>query len=150
MSNCRRRRSWVLPSGGTDRFSGFYLAIGIPTAFLLVLLVVAEPLRNLGKYTLADVVSFRFEGRLLRGSMAVTTLLISVIYMMIQFVGAGILAELLLGVPFSVAVVVLAVLMTVYMLLGGMVAATYIQVFKSVLLLVVVFILLLFVISRTG
>ncbi|WP_172652020.1 sodium/solute symporter [Rhodococcus opacus] len=131
-------------------FSGFYLAIGIPTAFLLVLLVVAEPLRNLGKYTLADVVSFRFEGRLLRGSMAVTTLLISVIYMMIQFVGAGILAELLLGVPFSVAVVVLAVLMTVYMLLGGMVAATYIQVFKSVLLLVVVFILLLFVISRTG
>ncbi|MHA4848085.1 MULTISPECIES: solute symporter family protein [unclassified Rhodococcus (in: high G+C Gram-positive bacteria)] len=131
-------------------FTGFYLAIGIPTAFLLVLLVVAEPLRNLGKYTLADVVSFRFEGRLLRGSMAVTTLLISVIYMMIQFVGAGILAELLLGVPFSLAVVVLAVLMTVYMLLGGMVAATYIQVFKSVLLLAVVFILLLFVISRTG
>lgn len=131
-------------------FSGFYLAIGIPTAFLLVLLIVAEPLRNLGKYTLADVVSFRFDGRLLRASVAVTTLVISVIYMMIQFVGAGILAELLLGVPFSVAVVVLAVLMTVYMLLGGMVAATYIQIFKSVLLLVVVFILLLFVISRTG
>ncbi|WP_111511961.1 cation acetate symporter [Mycobacterium kyogaense] len=131
-------------------FSGFYLAIGIPTAFLLVLLIVAEPLRNLGKYTLADVVSFRFDGRLLRASVAVTTLVISVIYMMIQFVGAGILAELLLGVPFSVAVVVLAVLMTVYMLLGGMVAATHIQVFKSVLLLAVVFILLLFVISRTG
>ncbi len=131
-------------------FSGFYLAIGIPTAFLLVLLIVAEPLRNLGKFTLADVVSFRFDGRLLRASVAVTTLVISVIYMMIQFVGAGILAELLLGVPFSVAVVVLAVLMTVYMLLGGMVAATYIQIFKSVLLLVVVFILLLFVISRTG
>lgn len=131
-------------------FSGFYLAIGIPTAFLLVLLIVAEPLRNLGKYTLADVVSFRFDGRLLRASVAVTTLVISVIYMMIQFVGAGILAELLLGVPFSVAVVVLAALMTAYMLLGGMVAATYIQVFKSVLLLAVVFILLLFVISRTG
>lgn len=131
-------------------FSGFYLAIGIPTAFLLVLLIVAEPLRNLGKYTLADVVSVRFEGRLLRASLAVTTLLISVIYMMIQFVGAGILAELLLGVPFSIAVVVLAALMTVYMLLGGMVAATYIQVFKSVLLLLLVFILLLFVISRTG
>ncbi|AJW40288.1 symporter YjcG [Rhodococcus sp. B7740] len=131
-------------------FSGFYLAIGIPTAFLLVLLVVAEPLRNLGKYTLADVVSFRFEGRLLRGSIAVTTLLISTIYMMIQFVGAGVLAELLLDVPFSVAVVVLAVLMTIYMLLGGMVAATYIQVFKSMLLLILVFVLLLFVISRTG
>lgn len=131
-------------------FSGFYLAIGIPTAFLLVLLIVAEPLRNLGKYTLADVVSVRFEGRLLRASLAVTTLLISVIYMMIQFVGAGILAELLLGVPFSIAVVVLAALMTVYMLLGGMVAATYIQVFKSVLLLLLVFVLLLFVISRTG
>lgn len=61
---------------------------------------------------MADVVSHRFDGRLLRGSMAVTTLLISMIYMMIQFVGAGVLAELLLGVPFSVAVVVLAVLMT--------------------------------------
>lgn len=131
-------------------FSGFYLAVGIPTAFLLVLLVVAEPLRNLGKYTLADVVSFRFEGRLLRGSIAVTTLLISTIYMMIQFVGAGVLAELLLDIPFSVSVVVLAVLMTIYMLLGGMVAATYIQVFKSMLLLLLVFVLLLFVISRTG
>ena len=131
-------------------FSGFYLAVGIPTAFLLVLLVVAEPLRNLGKYTLADVVSFRFDGRLLRGSIAVTTLLISTIYMMIQFVGAGVLAESLLGIPFSVSVVVLAVLMTIYMLLGGMVAATYIQVFKSMLLLLLVFVLLLFVISRTG
>ncbi|GAB24983.1 putative SSS family transporter [Gordonia polyisoprenivorans NBRC 16320 = JCM 10675] len=131
-------------------FSGFYLALGIPTAFLLVLLIVAEPLRNLGKYTLADVVSHRFDGRLLRGSMAVTTLLISMIYMMIQFVGAGVLAELLLGVPFSVAVVVLAVLMTAYMLLGGMVAATYIQAFKSVLLIAVVFVLLMFVIAHTG
>src|SRR5437879_6626112 len=89
-------------------FSGFYLAIGLPTAYLLVLLIIAEPLRNLGKYTLADVVSYRFDGRLLRATLAITTLLISMIYMMVQFVGAGVLAELLLGVPFSVGVVVFA------------------------------------------
>ncbi|WP_224401731.1 cation acetate symporter [Pseudonocardia sp. ICBG1034] len=129
-------------------FAGFYLAIGIPTAFLLVLLVVAVPLRNLGRFTLADVVAFRFEGRLLRGAIASTTLVTSVIYMTIQFVGAGVLAQLLLGVPYELAVVLLAVLMTVYMVMGGMVAATYIQIFKTVLLLATVFLLLLFVVAH--
>jgi SSS family solute:Na+ symporter/cation/acetate symporter len=131
-------------------FAGFYLAIGIPTAFLLVLLVVAAPLRNLGHYTLADVVAFRFQGRVLRGGVAVTTLVISLVYMMIQFVAAGGLAQLLLGIPYEVAVVGLAVLMTIYMVLGGMVAATYIQVFKTALLLVTVLILFLFVIAQYG
>lgn len=131
-------------------FSGFYLAIGMPTAFLLVLVVVAAPLRHLGRYTLADVVAFRFEGRLLRGGIAVTTLITSVIYMMLQFVGAGSLAQILLGVPYEPAVLLLAALMTVYVLLGGMVAATYIQVFKTVLLLSTVAVLLAFVLARYG
>lgn len=129
-------------------FAGFYLAIGIPTAFLLVLLVVAAPLRNLGRYTLADVVGYRFEGRLLRGAIAVTTLVTSVIYMTIQFVGAGSLAQILLGIPYEVAVVLLAVVMTLYMVLGGMVAATYIQIFKTVLLLATVFVVLLVIVAH--
>ncbi len=94
------------------------------------------------------MVAYRFEGRLLRGGIATTTLVTSVIYMTIQFVGAGVLAQLLIGVPYELAVVLLAVLMTVYMVMGGMVAATYIQIFKTVLLLATVAILLLFVVAH--
>lgn len=131
-------------------FDGFYLAVGVPTAYLLMLLVFAEPLRNLGRYTLADAVAARFDGRLLRGSVAAATLVMTIIYMVIQFIGAGLLAQLLLGVDFRIAVIVLGVLMTLYTFLGGMVATTYIQVFKTGLLLVAVAALLLTVMSRTG
>jgi SSS family solute:Na+ symporter/cation/acetate symporter len=131
-------------------FNGFYLAVGIPTAYLLVLLVIAEPLRNLGRYTLADAVAARFEGRALRGAIAVATLVMSTIYMVVQFVGAGLIAGLLLDVGFGVAVVILGVLMTLYTMLGGMVATTYIQVFKTSLLAVMVLAVFVAVISRTG
>ncbi|MFC6886624.1 MULTISPECIES: cation acetate symporter [Actinomadura] len=131
-------------------FNGFYLAVGVPAAYLLMLMVIAEPLRNLGRYTLADAVAARFEGRGLRTAMAVATLVISIIYMVIQFVGAGLLAQLLLGVDFPVAVVVIGALMTVYILIGGMVGTTYIQVFKAVVLIVTVSVLLVLVTAKTG
>ncbi|GAB3499755.1 solute symporter family protein [Amycolatopsis cihanbeyliensis] len=131
-------------------FDGFYLAVGVPAAYLLMLLVIAEPLRNLGRYTLADAVAARFDGRGLRGVMALSTLVISIIYMVIQFIGAGLLAQLLLGVSFPVAVLVIGTLMTVYTFLGGMVGTTYIQVFKAVLLIGTVFALLVLVTVETG
>jgi SSS family solute:Na+ symporter/cation/acetate symporter len=131
-------------------FGGFYLAVGIPTAYLLVLLVIAEPLRNLGRFTLADAVAARFDGRALRGAIAVATLVMSTIYMVVQFVGAGLIAGLLLDVDFGIAVVLLGALMTVYTLLGGMVATTYIQIFKTSLLAFMVLLVFAFVISRTG
>jgi cation/acetate symporter len=131
-------------------FGGFYLALGIPIAYLLVLMVIAEPLRNLGRFTLADAVAARFEGRLLRGVLAIASLVISLVYMVIQFVGAGVLAQLLLGVSFPVAVVVIGVLLTVYTFLGGMVGTTYIQVFKAILLILTVLALLIVVMSRAG
>ncbi|TDD82629.1 solute symporter family protein [Actinomadura rubrisoli] len=131
-------------------FSGFYLAVGVPAAYLLMLLVIAEPLRNLGRYTLADAVAARFEGRGLRTAMAVAGLVISIIYMVIQFVGAGLLAQLLLGVGFPTAVIVIGVLMTVYTILGGMVGTTYIQIFKAVLLIVTALTLLVLVTAETG
>ena len=117
---------------------------------MLVLLLVAEPLRNLGRYTLADVVSVRFEGRGLRASIAVATVIMTVIYMTVQFIGAGLIAGALLDVNFTVAVLVLGVLMTLYTVLGGMVATTYIQIFKTSLLAVMVLAVFVAVISRTG
>ena len=131
-------------------FNGFYLAIGIPFAYLLALLVVAEPLRNLGRYTLADAVNTRFESRGLRASIATATLAMTVIYMVLQFIGAGLIAGLLLDVDFVLAVVVLGVLMSLYTVLGGMVATTYIQVFKTALLATMVLIVFVVAISRTG
>jgi SSS family solute:Na+ symporter/cation/acetate symporter len=131
-------------------FNGFYLAVGIPTAYLLVLLVIAEPLRNLGRYTLADVVATRFEGRGLRASIAVATLVMTAIYMVVQFVGSGLIAGALLDVNFTVAVLALGALMITYTVLGGMVATTYIQIFKTSLLAMMVLAVFAAVISRTG
>lgn len=129
-------------------FGGFYLAVGVPAAYLLMMLVIAEPLRNLGRHTLADAVAARFDGRGLRLAMAVASLAISVTSMVIQFVGAGLLAQLLLGIGFPTAVVVL--LMTVYSILGGMVGTTYIQVFKAAVLVVTVLVLFVLVAADSG
>jgi SSS family transporter len=131
-------------------FSGFYLAAGLPAAYLLILLLVAEPLRNLGRFTLADAVCARFEGRLLRGSVAVATLIISIVYMVIQFVGAGLVSQLLFGIDYWIVVIFLGVITTVYTVLGGMIATTYIQIFKASVLIVLVAVLTLFSISKTG
>jgi SSS family transporter len=131
-------------------FTGFYLAAGLPAAYLLILLLVAEPLRNLGRFTLADVIGARFEGRLLRGAVAVATLIISIVYMVIQFVGAGLVADLLFGIDYWIVVIFLGLISLLYTLLGGMIAATYIQMFKATVLLVIVAALVLVTISRTG
>ena len=114
------------------------------------MLLVAEPLRNLGRFTLADAVATRFDGRGLRGAIAVTTLVISTVFMVVQFVGSGLVASALLHIDFAVAVVILGGLMTLYTVVGGMVGATYIQIFKTSLLLVMVLTLFVVVISRTG
>jgi cation/acetate symporter len=131
-------------------FNGFYLSYGIPIAFLLVLLVVAEPMRNLGKYTVGDVITSRFGTRSARAIAAVNTVLISIVYMISQFVGAGALIQLLLGINYNVAVIVIGILASIYILAGGMLATTWIQIFKAVLLLTGTFVLLLLVLSRFG
>lgn len=115
--------------------SGFYIAISVPTTFVLVALVVAEPLRNLGKFTLSDMLATRFGGRDLRAVAALNALVISGMFMVAQFVGAGLLITLLLGTSYTVSVIVVGILMMAYVLLGGMFAVTWIQVFKTGLLL---------------
>ena len=116
-------------------FAGFYLSIGFLVAYLVVLLLVAEPLRNLGKYTLADMLTARFNRSSIRSVAAVSTLVISMFYMIAQMVGAGAVIKLLLGVPFAVSVIGIGILMTVYIVAGGMIATTWIQIVKAVLLI---------------
>ncbi len=116
-------------------FDGFYMSIGNLLGFLFLLYLVAEPMRNLGKYTLADMMTSRFKSNKVRGTAAVSTLVISIFYMIAQLVGGGGLISLMLGIDYWFAVVIVGVLMTVYVIFGGMTATSWVQITKAVLLL---------------
>jgi cation/acetate symporter len=131
-------------------FSGFYLSIGFLVAYLVVLLLVAEPLRNMGKYTLADMLTSRFNSSSVRSVAALSTIAISMFYMIAQLNGSGALIGLLLGLPYWLSVIVIGILMTVYVVIGGMVATTWIQIIKAVLLIVGTLTLSILVLSRYG
>lgn len=116
-------------------FDGYYIMLGVPPAFVILLFLLAEPLRNLGRFTLADVVTARFNRPRLRAMAAITTLVISVFYMVAQFVGAGILIQLLFGIDYNVAVVAIGIFLIIYVVFGGMLGTTWIQAFQGGLLL---------------
>ena len=110
-------------------FDGFMYSVGWLVAYLTVLLVVAEPLRNAGKYTMADVLAYRLSPRPVRAMGALSTLTVSTFYMIAQMVGAGALVSLLLkdsGINFQTAVIGVGVLMIVYVVFGGMLATTWV------------------------
>ncbi|MCC5892735.1 cation acetate symporter [Exiguobacterium sp.] len=117
-------------------FDGFFYSIGFLVAYLVVLYLVAEPLRNLGKYTMADMIAARFNKPRVRGVAAMNAIVISIFYMIAQLVGAGALIELLLGIPYTTSVVVVGILMTVYVVFGGMTATSWVQITKAVLLMI--------------
>lgn len=117
-------------------FDGFFYSIGYLVAYLVVLFIVAEPLRNLGKYTLADMIHARFDARKVRGVAAFSTITIVIFYMIAQLVGAGALIQLLFGINYSWAVALVGVMMTIYVLFGGMTATSWVQIIKAVLLMV--------------
>jgi cation/acetate symporter len=110
-------------------------AIGGTVGWAVILFVFADRLRNLGRYTFADVVAYRLHPERLRVLAAVGTLIVAVPYLIAQMVGAGGLFQALLGMPYGAAVLVVGTLMTVYVALGGMLATTWVQVIKAVLLL---------------
>jgi cation/acetate symporter len=117
-------------------YDGFMYSVGFLVAYLTVLLIVAEPLRNAGKYTMADVLAYRLSPRPVRSMASLSTLTVSTFYMIAQMVGAGALVNLLLpGVGFSTAVVGVGVLMIVYVVFGGMLATTWVQIIKAILLM---------------
>ena len=116
-------------------FDGFFYSIGFLVAYLVVLYHVAEPLRNLGKYTMADMIAARFNASKVRGVAAMNSIAISIFYMIAQLVGAGALIELLLGIPYTTSVIIVGILMTVYVVFGGMTATSWVQIIKALLLM---------------
>lgn len=116
-------------------FDGLIYAIGFLVGWPIVLLLIAEPLRNLGRYTFADVASFRLQQKPIRILAASGSLVTVIFYLIAQMVGAGKLIELLFGLPYEVAVLIVGVLMTLYVTFGGMLATTWVQLIKAVLLL---------------
>ncbi len=123
-------------------FDGFMYSVGWLVAYLAVLFLVAEPLRNTGKYTLADLVSFRLRGRGVRATAALSTLAITLFYMIAQMVGVSALVDLLLPRVYDIAaIVVVGVLMLTYVVFGGMLATTWVQIIKAGLLLLTALVL---------
>ena len=119
-------------------YDGFMYSVGWLVAYLTVLLIVAEPLRNAGKYTMADVLAYRLNPRPVRAMASLSTLTVSTFYMIAQMVGAGALVALLLKgshISYTVAVTGVGILMIVYVVFGGMLATTWVQIIKAVLLM---------------
>ncbi len=117
-------------------YDGFLYSVGFLVAYLTVLLLVAEPLRNAGKYTMADVLAYRLSPRPVRALASLSTIVVSTFYMIAQMVGAGGLVVVLLpGISYHVAVVCVGILMIVYVVFGGMLATTWVQIVKAVLLM---------------
>lgn len=116
-------------------FDGLIYSTGWLVGWPVVLFLIAEPLRNLGKYTFADVVSFRLKQTPVRVAAAVGTLAVVAFYLIAQMVGAGNLIKLMFGVSYEVAVVAVGIVMLAYVLFGGMIATTWVQIVKAVLLL---------------
>ncbi|HKC64248.1 MAG TPA: cation acetate symporter [Pyrinomonadaceae bacterium] len=132
-------------------YDGFMYSVGFLVAYLTVLLIVAEPLRNAGKYTMADVLAYRLSPRPVRSVASLSTLTVSTFYMIAQMVGAGALVSLLLpGVGFNTAVVVVGVLMIVYVVFGGMLATTWVQIIKAILLMSGTLLLSILVLAHFG
>ncbi|QDI90994.1 cation/acetate symporter ActP [Salicibibacter halophilus] len=124
-----------------DGYDGFYYSIGYLVGFLVVLFIVAEPMRNIGKYTIADMVTARFDLKKVRGIAALSTITIVTFYMIAQLVGAGALIQLLFGIDYWLAVIIVGAMMTTYVMWGGMTATSWVQIIKAVLLMVGMFVL---------
>ncbi|ANH26789.1 Cation/acetate symporter ActP [Corynebacterium pseudotuberculosis] len=137
-------------------YDGFLYSIGFFVAWLVALLLVAEPLRNVGRFTMADVLSFRLKQKPVRVAAAFGTLFVSLFYLIAQMAGAGALVSVLLDLHSkaaqSIVVAVVGVIMIVYVLIGGMKGTTYVQMIKAVLLVggVTIMTVLVFVMVKGG
>jgi cation/acetate symporter len=135
-------------------YDGFLYSIGFLVAWLVALLLVAELMRNSGKYTMGDVLAFRMRQRPVRAAAGVSTIVVSIFYLLAQMVGAGALVSLLLGVSSQTAknltIVSVGVLMIFYVTVGGMKGTTYIQIVKALLLMTGASVLTLLVMLKFG
>jgi cation/acetate symporter len=131
-------------------FDGFLYSIGFLVAFLTVMFLLAERMRNAGKFTIADVLAFRLRERPARTAAALGTLAVVAFYLIAQMVGAGVLIEKLVGINFSLAVVLTGGFMLCYVVFGGMVATTWVQIIKAGLLMVGITVMSVFVLGKVG
>lgn len=119
----------------TKGYDGLIYSVGWLVGWPILMFLIAEPLRNLGKYTFADVVAYRLNQRPIRAAAASGSLVTVLFYLIAQMVGAGTLIKLMFGLPYEVAIIVVGILMIAYVLFGGMLATTWVQIIKAVLLL---------------
>ncbi len=135
-------------------YDGFLYSIGFLVAWLVALLLVAELMRNTGKFTMADVLSFRLKQGPVRMVAAITTLAVCLFYLLAQMAGAGALVSLLLGIKEaigqSVVIAVVGVLMIVYVLIGGMKGTTWVQIVKAFLLIGGAIVMTIWVLALNG
>jgi cation/acetate symporter len=131
-------------------YDGLIYAIGFLVGWPILTFLMAERLRNLGKFTFADVAGYRFKPGPIRAFAASGTLVVVAFYLIAQMVGAGQLIKLLFGLDYWVAVVIVGVLMMVYVLFGGMTATTWVQIIKAVLLLSGVTFMAIMVLAQFG
>jgi cation/acetate symporter len=131
-------------------YDGFMYSVGWLVAYITVLLVIAEPCRNIGKYTLSDILAYRNDPKKTRVVGALSTITVSTFYLTAQMVGAGVLIKTLIGIEYEVSVVTVGVLMLAYVLFGGMVATTWVQIIKAVLLVCASILMVLLVWSQYG
>jgi len=131
-------------------FDGFLYSVGFLVAFLTVLFLLSERMRNSGKFTIADVLSFRLNEKPARAAAALGTLAVAGFYLIAQMVGAGVLIEALVGISFELSVLITGVFMLVYVIAGGMLATTWVQIIKAVLLMVAATVLSIFVLVKIG
>ena len=119
-------------------YDGFLYSVGFFVAWLVALLLIAEPLRNTGKFTMADVLSFRLRQRPVRVAASISTLAVTFFYLLAQMAGAGALVSVLLGIGSragqSLVIVIVGIIMIVYVLVGGMKGTTWVQIIKACLL----------------
>lgn len=120
-------------------YDGFLYSIGFLVAWLVALLLVAEPLRNSGRYTMGDVLAYRMRQRPVRTAAGASTIVVSIFYLLAQMAGAGVLVSLLLGITSDAGkiliVALVGILMIVYVTIGGMKGTTWVQMVKAVLLI---------------
>ncbi|HVL94964.1 MAG TPA: sodium/solute symporter [Solirubrobacteraceae bacterium] len=131
-------------------FDGFLYSVGFLVAFLTVLFLLAERMRNAGKFTIADVLSFRLRERPARVAAAMGTLAVAGFYLIAQMVGAGALITALVNIDYNLAILLTGIFMLVYVIFGGMIATTWVQIVKAVLLIAGAAVMSLFVLGKVG
>ncbi|MFJ1709422.1 cation acetate symporter [Kitasatospora sp. NPDC088346] len=135
-------------------YDGFLYSVGFLVAWLVALLLIAEPLRNSGRFTMADVLAFRMRQRPVRTAAGISTIVVSIFYLLAQMVGAGSLVALLLGVSGTGAkrwtIVAVGALMVVYVVIGGMKGTTWVQIVKAVLLIAGAGVMTVLVLAKYG